>query len=46
MTPEQEIQRFIKTGELDVLHSAWPGDNFFARAHSANNQLRSALGGP
>ncbi len=43
MTPDQEIQRFIKTDERDVLHAAWPSDNFFARAHAADTQLRSAL---
>jgi hypothetical protein len=43
VTPESEIQRFITTGEHDVLHGAWAGHDFFTRAHTADRTLRTAL---
>ena len=43
VTPEQEIRRFVATGEHDVLHGAWPGNDLLAKAHAAENALRTAL---
>ena len=43
MTTDLEIQRFVTTGDHDVLHVAWPGSDFLARAHAADSMLRSAL---
>ena len=43
MTPDQKIRCFITTGDHDMLHGAWSGDNFLARANTADSMLRSAL---
>lgn len=43
MTPEQEIRRFIETGDHDPLYPAWSGDTFLEKAHKADNELRTAL---
>lgn len=43
MTPDQEIRRFIKTGDYDLLYSAWTGGTFLEKAHRADLQLRTAL---
>jgi hypothetical protein len=43
MTPEQEVQRYIATGEHDCLHAAWPGSNLLEQMHAGEDGLRSAL---
>ena len=37
-----EIERYIRTGESDPYHAAWPG-GFMERANRAHNDLRGAL---
>lgn len=43
MTCEQEIQRYIATGEHDPLHAAWPGRNVLEQTHAGDDGLRGAL---
>ena len=40
---QDEIARYLRTGESDMLHAAWPGDNFITRGHNAKQTLRHAL---
>ena len=45
-SPQQEVERYLRSGEHDVLSRNWPGDNFLARAqhgdtfavHSGNDR--------
>lgn len=41
--PQQEIARYLRTGQCDELSSAWPGDGFLERAAYAHAALRQAL---
>ena len=43
MTPEQEVQRYIATGEHDCLHAAWPGRNILEQMQAGEDGLRAAL---
>ncbi len=43
MTPEQEIRRFIATGDHDPTYAAWSCRDFLERARAANRALRDAL---
>ena len=43
MTCEQEIQRYIATGEHDPLYAAWPGRDLLEQAHAGEDGLRGAL---
>jgi hypothetical protein len=38
----EEVERYLLTGESDLLHSAWSG-GFFERANRAHDDLRGAL---
>jgi hypothetical protein len=40
---QDEIVRYLRTGESDMLSAAWPGDSFITRAQSGNQALRNAL---
>ena len=40
---EQEIDRFLHTGQRDMLSAAWPGSGLVEQSQSANTALRSAL---
>ena len=40
---QDEIERYLRTGESDFLHAAWPGDSFITRGHNGNQALRNAL---
>ena len=42
-TVEQEIERFLHTGERDMLSAAWPGNGLFEQAQQSNAALRHAL---
>jgi hypothetical protein len=42
-SPKQEIDRYLRTGELDDLFTAWPGSGLPARAERAYADLRQAL---
>ena len=42
-TVEQDIERFLHTGERDVLCAAWPGSGLFEQATASNTALRRAL---
>lgn len=44
-TPEvaAEVERFLRTGDSDPSHAAWPGDNIMECARLANEDLESAL---
>ena len=42
-TVEQETERFLRTGQRDVLCAAWPGNGIFERATKADASLRQAL---
>ncbi|WP_437984779.1 hypothetical protein [Sorangium sp. So ce117] len=37
-----EVERYIRTGETDPHHAAWPGE-FMERAHRAHEELRGVL---
>ena len=45
MTPTvaAEVERFLRTGEADVHHPAWPGRTVIERAVAAHRDLRGAL---
>jgi hypothetical protein len=38
-----EIERYLRTGETDPHHAAWPGNGFMERASRARRDLRGAL---
>lgn len=38
----EEVERYVKTGESDLLFSAWPGD-VFQRSRIATGDMRAAL---
>ena len=38
-----EIERYLRTGQDDVMFAAWPGDSLLDRASRANADLRRAL---
>lgn len=38
----EEVERYVKTGESDLLFSAWPGD-VFQRSRIATSDMRAAL---
>jgi hypothetical protein len=40
---QEEIERFLRTGEHDLLFSAWPGNNLLACAERGDSDLREAL---
>jgi hypothetical protein len=40
---QDEIARYLQTGESDVLHLAWPGDSIIARGRNGNQAMRNAL---
>ena len=40
---EQEIDRFLHTGQRDMLCAAWPGAGLVEQSQSANTALRGAL---
>lgn len=42
-SPQQEVERYLRTGEHDELSRNWPGDNFLARAQHGDAALRDAL---
>jgi hypothetical protein len=43
MKCDQEIQRYIASGEHDPLHAAWPGRNILEQTHAGEDGLRAAL---
>lgn len=43
MGVRQEIERYLRTGDHDFLHRAWPGDHLLERAQGADGELRRAL---
>ena len=38
-----EVERYLRTGETDPHHAAWPGSGFMERANRARHDLRGAL---
>jgi hypothetical protein len=40
---EEEIERYLRTGEYDADSRAWPGPNFIERGRNADAALRKAL---
>jgi len=42
-SPQDEIARYLQTGESDMLHLAWPGDSIIERACTGNQAIRNAL---
>lgn len=38
-----EIARYLRTGDTDTHHRAWPSDSFLTRAREAHDDLRGAL---
>jgi hypothetical protein len=43
LSPQDEIVRYLSTGEHDGLFTSWPGDSFLARARNGDQALREAL---
>ena len=43
MTPKQQVQRYLETGDHDSLCEGWPGCNLFEKAGKAEHVLRHAL---
>ena len=42
-TIADEVERYLRIGETDPHHAAWPGNGFMERANRANEDLRGAL---
>jgi len=42
-TIASEVERYLRTGDTDPHHAAWPGSGFMERASSARHDLRGAL---
>ena len=42
-TTTDEVERYLRTGETDPHHAAWPGNGFMERANRAHDDLRGAL---
>lgn len=42
-TIADEVERYLRTGETDPHHAAWPGNGFMERANRAHEDLRGAL---
>ena len=42
-SPDQEIKRYLRSGEQDHMYGAWPGSDLFARAKLGRAALRGAL---
>lgn len=42
-TISDEVERYLRTGETDPHHAAWPGIGFMERANRAHDDLRGAL---
>jgi hypothetical protein len=42
-SPQQDVERYLCTGEHDELSRSWPGDTFLARAQHGDAALRDAL---
>ncbi len=42
-TIADDIERYLRTGETDPYHAAWPGNDFMERANRAHEDLRGAL---
>jgi hypothetical protein len=42
-SPEQAIERYLRSGEHDAKFLAWPGEGYMARARRGNAALRQAL---
>jgi hypothetical protein len=38
-----EVERYLRTGDSDPNHTAWPGDNFMESARLAHRDLENAL---
>jgi hypothetical protein len=43
ITVADEVERYLRTGETDPHHAAWPAKGFMERANRANEDLRGAL---
>jgi hypothetical protein len=42
-SPEQAIERYLRSGDHDAKFLAWPGEGFMARAQHGDTALRQAL---
>ena len=42
-TIEQENERYLRTGDRDILDAAWPGNGLFEQATKVNTALQYAL---
>jgi hypothetical protein len=40
---QDEITRYLRNGQIDMLHQAWPGDSIIARGRNGNEAIRNAL---
>jgi hypothetical protein len=40
---DREVRRYLRTGESDVVFSAWPGNNIFEQAENGDRDLRAAI---
>jgi hypothetical protein len=40
---QDAITRYLRSGEIDMLHLAWPGDSIVARGCNGNKAIRNAL---
>ena len=43
MSPDEEVERYLRNGEHDDFFCAWPGEDLFARARYGHAALRGAL---
>ncbi len=42
-SPQDAIVRYLRTGESDMLHPAWPGDSIISRGLNGSQAIRNAL---
>lgn len=43
MTPDQQIRRYLESGDYDMLYGGWPGSDIVVRGCEAERVLRQAL---
>ena len=43
LLPKKELERYLRSGEFDEWHQAWPGPHFIERAQLGGTALREAL---
>ena len=43
MTPKQLVRRFLESGDHDLLHETWPGQDIVEKGCKAERAMKDAL---